>query len=90
MKDLEFIKVGATKMLDIDFALYFPSTGYYVAVNMLIELTNSGQVYPTRMDLLPYKLGPFASYNSGSGIYIALFKFSLVIYTAGIVIQSFA
>ena len=76
-------------MLDVDFALYFPSSGYFVSVNLMMEFTNAGQIVPTRLDVLPYKLGPFASYNAGPGIYIALFKFSLVIYTAGIVIQNF-
>lgn len=77
-------------MVDIDFVIMIPSSGYFVAINMLVEFSNAGQVIPTRLDSMPYKLGPFASWNKGNGKIISSLKFLLVIYTASIVIQNFA
>ena len=58
-----FIKIGRTKMVDVDFTMAIPASAYYVAVNMLFEFNPYGQVIPTRIDILPYKLSPFAEYK---------------------------
>ena len=57
-----FIRYGATKAVDIDFSLSFPDTGYFVGVNILFEFSTSGQVIPTRMDILPYRISAFSPY----------------------------
>lgn len=42
MEQDQFISIGKTKMIDIDFSLSYPSTSYLVAVNMLIEFSTMG------------------------------------------------
>ena len=85
----KYIKIGPTKIVDIDFSLSFPTSSYFVAVNMLLEFTPQGQVVPTRIDILPYKFGAFAKYNIDPTGTIDIFKFMLVIYTVTIVVQNF-
>ena len=58
----------------------------YMSVNMLIEFTTTGQVIPTRFDVLPYKLSPFATYKEDNTSSIDLQKFMLVLYTFFIVV----
>lgn len=50
-------------MVDIDINLAIPATNYFVSINMLFEFTPLGQIIPTRIDTLPYKLSPFATYK---------------------------
>ena len=59
MYQYNYIKIGATKAIDIDFTYLFPRKGIFVNVNMLLEFTMQGQVIPTRFDVMPYKLSPF-------------------------------
>ena len=68
-------------MLTIEFAMSFPSTGYFVSCMMMIEFTTIGQVIPTRMDVMPYKLGPFAEFQRDPNKTIDPLKFVLVLYT---------
>jgi hypothetical protein len=75
----------STKMVDIDFSISVPSTSYFVAVNMLIEFNPTGQVVPTRIDILPYKLSPFSDFKEDNTSTIDVLKFILVLYTAYIV-----
>jgi hypothetical protein len=89
MRHNKYIKIGPTKIVDIDFSLIFPTSSYFVAVNMLLEFTPQGQVVPTRIDILPYKFGAFAKYNIDPTGTIDIFKFMLVIYTVTIVVQNF-
>jgi len=63
MEDQNYIKKGSTKMINIDFSLSYPSTSYFISVNMMIEFTNQGEVIPTRIDILPLKLSAFAEFN---------------------------
>ena len=43
MLDLDYIKAGATKAIDIDFTILWPGETYvFVNVNMLIEFTGIG------------------------------------------------
>jgi len=76
-------------MVDIDFSLSIPSTSYFVAVNMLIEFSPTGQVVPTRIDVLPYKLSPFSDFKEDNTSTIDALKFLLVLYTTYIVMQNF-
>ena len=69
-------------MVDVDFTMAIPASAYYVAVNMLFEFNPYGQVIPTRIDILPYKLSPFAEYKEDQTATIDFLKFMLVIYTA--------
>lgn len=39
MRLSKYIEIGPTKIIDIDFNLVFPTTSYFVAVNMLLEFT---------------------------------------------------
>ena len=39
MKYNKYIDYGPTKAIDIDYSLVFPSTGYFVSVNMLFEFS---------------------------------------------------
>lgn len=89
MHDEHYIKLGETKMINIDFSLSYPSTAYYLSVNMLIEFDQVGQVIPTRIDCLPYKLGAFSSYNMSNNKLIDFLKFVLVLYTAKCVFDVF-
>jgi len=76
-----FISIGATKMVDIDFTFVYPSSGFFVSVNMLVEFTSNGQVIPTRCDIMPYKLSGFATYDNGPSGTVDVMKILLVLYT---------
>mmetsp|Transcript_8188 Transcript_8188/g.12555 ORF Transcript_8188/g.12555 Transcript_8188/m.12555 type:complete len:337 (-) Transcript_8188:83-1093(-) len=88
MRSREYVKLGATKAVNIDFSLAFPSTAYFVNVNLLLEFTQQGQVVPSRIDVQPFKLSPFASHNHESAV-IDVLIFLLVIYTTYVVVQNF-
>jgi len=47
-------------------------------------------VIPTRIDIAPYKFGPFAKANKGIGQKVEIFKFLLVLYTFKIVKENYA
>jgi hypothetical protein len=81
MNDEGFISVGKTKMIDVDFSVAVPSSNYFVSVNCLMELTVMGQIIPTRLDALPYKLSPFADFKEDGTAIIDWFKILLVVYT---------
>jgi hypothetical protein len=68
-------------MIDIGFNVLFPSDAYYVSVNLLVEISSMGQVIPTRLDVLPYKMGAYARYKEDNTGVIDGLKFVLVIYT---------
>ena len=38
----EYVEIGKTKAVNIDFSFAYPATNYYVAVNMLIEFSSMG------------------------------------------------
>lgn len=81
MRQHNYIKIGQTKAIDIDFTYLFPRIGLFVNVNMLLEFTLQGQVIPTRFDVLPYKLSPFYRHNDiQAQIIIDIFKAFLVLY----------
>ena len=42
MRDEGYIKLGETKMVDIDFSMSYPASSYYLSVNMLIEFDQVG------------------------------------------------
>ena len=42
MRDENYIKLGQTKMIDIDFSLSIPASTWFVAVNMVLEFTTAG------------------------------------------------
>lgn len=84
-----FIAYGATKAIDIDFSLCFPDTGYYVGVNILFEFTTSGQIIPTRMDILPYMMSAFSPYCRDVNVYYDTLKIMLVIYTIQCVVSNY-
>jgi hypothetical protein len=42
MRREDYISLGMTKMVNIDFSLCFPATSYFLSVNMLIEFTVQG------------------------------------------------
>jgi hypothetical protein len=85
-----FISIGETKMVDIDFTVVIPSSGYYATINILTEFSQNGQVIPTRIDILPYKLSPFTLKKEDNTSIIDYAKFCLVIYTAYAVYLNFA
>ena len=89
MQKEDYLVAGETKMIDIDFSVVYPSTSYFVSVNMLIEISLTGQVIPTRIDIMPYKLSAFTTHNSGPTKTIDLLKFLLVIYTFYAVLVNF-
>jgi hypothetical protein len=89
MKREQYIKLGATKMVDIDFSFVYPSSGFFVSVNMLVEFTPNGQVIPTRMDVLPYRLSAFADYNEEVTGTIDVMKILLVLYTCYAVLLNY-
>lgn len=89
MKDDSYIKIGSTKMVDIDFTLSYPSTAYFVSVNMVIEFTSMGQVIPTRIDILPYKLSGFSDFGNTTSHTIDILKILLVVYTLYAVLTNF-
>jgi len=82
MHDEGFIDIGSTKMVNIDFSMSFPQTGYFIGVNVLFEFTSTGEVVPTKLEILPYKISSFSPFNSDGNFYIDSLKFLLVIYTA--------
>jgi len=89
MEDEGYIKPGATKMVNIDFSFVYPSSGFFVSVNMLVEFTPNGQVIPTRMDVLPYRLSAFASFNKDATGTIDVLKILLVLYTCYVVLLNY-
>lgn len=48
---------------------------------MMFEFTSMGQVIPTRIDVMPYKLSPFTRYKEDSTSVVDGVKFLLVLYT---------
>jgi len=42
MKRDDYIDIGLTKMIDIDFSLSYPSSSFFVSVNMMVELSSTG------------------------------------------------
>ena len=89
MRKGDYIKIGSTQMVDIDFTLSYPSTAYFVSVNMLLEFTSMGQVIPTRIDIMPYKLSGFSPYGDANSHTIDIFKLILVFYTLYVVMTNF-
>ena len=87
MFDKGFLLKGETKILDIDFSIAIPASSYYASVNMLIEFTPFGQVIPTRIEVLPYKLSPFASFKEDLSSFYDQVKILLVLYTVKVVVQ---
>merc|ERR1719460_2900934 len=84
-----FIEYGATKAIDIDFSLCFPDTGFFVGVNILFEFSTSGQIIPTRMDILPYRISAFSPYCADINQIIDTLKIMLVVYTIQVVVANF-
>lgn len=68
-------------MVDIDYAISIPHLAYFLSVNMMFEFTSMGQVIPTRIDVMPYKLSPFTQYKEDATSFIDGVKFILVLYT---------
>jgi hypothetical protein len=81
MKNNKYIELGKTKLIDIDFALSIPSLTYFLSVNMMFEFTSMGQVVPTRIDVMPYKLSPFTRFKEDNTSITDAAKFLLVLYT---------
>ena len=69
-------------MLSISFTILFPSTTYFMACFAMIEISQIGKVIPTRIEVMPYRVGPFAKANVSLNSYVDPLKFLLVIYTA--------
>jgi hypothetical protein len=42
----------------------FPSSHLFVTTMMLMEFTSTGQVIPTRLDVIPFKMSPLATSSS--------------------------
>lgn len=42
MMENKYIELGKTKMVDMDFSVLYPSTSYFVNVNMLVEFSTMG------------------------------------------------
>jgi hypothetical protein len=68
-------------MIDIDFTMMFPVSRIFVNVNLMFEFTQIGQVLPSRIDILPYKMSSFATHNKDINSTIDVLKFILVIFT---------
>ena len=47
----DYIRIGETKAVNIDYSVLFPSTGIFINVNLLVEFTHLGQLLPTRFDV---------------------------------------
>ena len=80
MNKYGFIKTGQTKMVDVDVNLSVPSSNYFISINMLFEFTPLGQIIPTRIDTLPYKLSPFTTFKEDSTSVLDVIKFVLNFY----------
>lgn len=80
LKDNEYIRIGETKALDIDYSVLYPQTSLFINVNMLIEFTHLGQLIPTRFDVAFYKLSSFSKYARSNQKITDLFRLILVLY----------
>jgi len=89
MRSNKYINMGATKMVLIDFGFMFPSSAYFVSVNMLFEFSSLGQVIPTRFEATPFKLSSFSTAGDNQTKFIDFLKFLLVIYTFIQVLENF-
>lgn len=89
MERFEYIKIGQTKAVDIDINLAVPSTNYFVSINMLFEFTPLGQIIPTRLDALPYKLSPFAAYKEDVTSILDWIKVMLNFYNMYVIVAWF-
>jgi hypothetical protein len=69
-------------MMSISFSILFPSTTYLMPCFAMIEISQIGKVIPTRIEVMPYRVGPFAKANVSLNSYVDPLKFLLVIYTA--------
>jgi hypothetical protein len=56
------IEIGKTKAINIEFSILYPSTPYFIDIDMLIEFTIQGQAISTRFDIVPYILSPFSTH----------------------------
>jgi hypothetical protein len=81
MRNNRYITLGATKAVNIEFVLMFPSSSYFVAVNMLFEFSSLGQVIPTRFEVLPFKISAFSTAGDNRVKAIDTLKGLLVLYT---------
>jgi hypothetical protein len=89
MRSNRYITLGATKMVMIEFGFMFPSSTYFVSVNMLFEFSSLGQVVPTRFEATPFKLSSFSTAGDNQTKAIDFLKFILVIYTFIQVLENF-
>lgn len=89
MRELDYIKAGATKAINIDFTMLWPGETYvFVNVNILLEISQQGQVIPSKLGILPYTMSPFSSDNPDKGdTWIAVMRIILLMQTLTSVIS---
>ena len=89
MREHEYLAIGPTKVVIIDFQMYYPSIDYYLSVMMLFEFLPSGQIIPTRLDCQPYKISGFAKSSKKGKAVLDIVKFLLNIYNLQFVVMNF-
>ena len=80
LRDNNYISIGETKAIDIDYSVLYPQTSLFVNVNMLVEFTHMGQALPTRKDVAFYKLGSFHEYGRQNLRIADTIRFCLVLF----------
>ena len=89
MRENKYIAIGPTKMVAINFQMYYPSNDYYLSVFMLFEFLPTGQIIPTRFDCQPYKMSGFAKPSKKGKAVLDVVKFLLNLYNLQIVLENF-
>jgi hypothetical protein len=84
-----WLEIGPTKMVAIEFAQIIPATNYFTTVLMLFEFTALGQVIPSRLEIMPYKLSPFSSFKEDVTSTLDLLKVFLNLYNVYSVIERY-
>lgn len=59
LREMDYLSIGETKAVNIDFSVMYPSTAIFINVNLLVEFTHLGQLLPTRFDIAYYQLSSF-------------------------------
>lgn len=81
LKSQKYIEPGASRALNIDFTLLYPSSRYFINVELLIEFTRFGDVITTRQDIAPYLISPFSKNITTPMQYVTAIKLILLFYT---------
>jgi hypothetical protein len=66
-------------MIYVGFTLQYPATEYMIYVQAMFEMLPAGDLYPTRLDAYPFKVGILNKYASPAIRTVDILKVLLVL-----------